>query len=420
MTWSQATTALSECHVRHGQEEYHVTDEWPSESLYVETTAQPDWAPVPFHQFILKLHNRCNLACDYCYMYELGDRTWFARPRTMSPAIVRQTCQRITTHVAHHRLRQVHLTIHGGEPLLAGPAAVVDVATQLRRLLPPEIALDVVVQTNGLLLCPEVLDMLLPHGIRVGVSLDGTKDTHERHRRFRTGEGSYDRIARAIRLLGDNRYRHLFAGLLCVVDLDADPVTTYESLVAFDPPRIDFLLPHGNWSQPPPNRSVNSATSPYGDWLVTAFERWYSPLVRETDVRLFSEIINLLLGGQSRTESVGLSPVSLITVDTDGSMEQVDTLRSAYPGAAATGLNVIDHSFDDALQQPSIIARQIGVAALADICRQCPIHRICGGGHYVHRYRRGSGFRNASVYCPDLTRLITHMSSRIYADTHVV
>ena len=34
---------------------------------------------------------------------------------------------------------------------------------------------------------------------------------------------------------------------------------------------------------------------------------------------------------------------------------------------------------------------------------------ICGGGLYPHRYRHGEGFRNPSVYCDDLMRLITHV-----------
>src|SRR5262249_32359883 len=121
----------------------------------------------------------------------------------------------------------------------------------------------------------------------------------------------------------------------------------------------------------------------------------------------------------SHTETVGLSPVALITVNTDGSLEQVDSLRSAHHGAAATSLDVIHNSFDDALRHPAIAARQIGLAALAETCQQCALHQVCGGGHYVHRYRRDTGFRNPSVYCPDLTKLITHIANRVAAEIRV-
>jgi uncharacterized protein len=41
---------------------------------------------------------------------------------------------------------------------------------------------------------------------------------------------------------------------------------------------------------------------------------------------------------------------------------------------------------------------------------------VCGGGLYAHRYRAGVGFRDRSVYCADLLRLIDHIKARLAAD----
>jgi uncharacterized protein len=41
---------------------------------------------------------------------------------------------------------------------------------------------------------------------------------------------------------------------------------------------------------------------------------------------------------------------------------------------------------------------------------------ICGGGLYPHRYRSGEGFRNPSVYCADMKRLIGHVRKRLITD----
>jgi uncharacterized protein len=27
-------------------------------------------------EFIVKVHSRCDLSCDYCYMYEMADQSW--------------------------------------------------------------------------------------------------------------------------------------------------------------------------------------------------------------------------------------------------------------------------------------------------------------------------------------------------------
>jgi uncharacterized protein len=393
-----------------------VANEWPDVGLDVESIISAGWRATPFQQFIIKMHSRCNLACDYCYMYQMGDQSWSAQPMVMSSTVLERTCGRIAEHATAHNLKTVDVVLHGGEPLLAGPDALARVATLMRAALPEETALTVQVQTNGVLLNEAILDVFARHRIRVGVSLDGARETHDGHRTYANGRGSYAATARALELLSRPPYQDLFAGLLCVVDVAADPVRTYESLLAFGPPVINFLLPHGNWSTPPPGRTGNAEETPHGAWLVAAFERWFNTPNRETDVRLFAEIVNLVLGGDSQAEAVGLSPVALVAVNTDGSMEQVDTLRSTYHGAAVTGYNVLEHNFDQVLLHPAIVARQIGRDALSATCRQCEIHTICGGGYYPHRYRRGDGFRNPSVYCPDLTMLITHIAERVRAE----
>jgi uncharacterized protein len=374
------------------------------------------WRPTPFSEIVLKMHNRCNLACDYCYVFEMADKSWLEKPKKIGRDVIEQAAARIGAHVTAHGLPGVRVILHGGEPLLAGTDLIAHTATALRRGLPAGTRLDLRMQSNGVGLTEAMLDVLLSHEIRVSISLDGDRATHDQHRKYRRGRGSFDDVTRALRLLNVEPNRRLFAGLLSTIDVSADPIRTYDALLDFDPPTVDFLLPHGNWSSPPPGRVTGSRDTPYADWLIGVFERWYGAPVRETSVRLFEEIIVLLLGGSSRLESIGLSPVSLIVIDTDGSMEQVDTLKSTFQGGPATGLNVFDHDFDAALEQPAIAARQIGIAALADQCLACPVVRICGGGYYPHRFRAGHGFREPSVFCPDLLRLITHIDQRVAAD----
>ncbi|MWK36652.1 FxsB family radical SAM/SPASM domain protein [Actinomadura sp. J1-007] len=381
----------------------------------VRSLLEEGWRPTPFREFVLKVHSRCNLACDYCYMYEMADQGWRAQPRRMSRQVVDLAARRIAEHARDNLLREVDVVLHGGEPLLAGVEHLRYVATAVREAMPPDIAVTLQVQTNGVLLDPRFLDLFDELDITVGVSVDGDEEGHDRHRLRANGKGSYGEVAAGIERLASPRYRHLFGGLLATVDLDNDPVRTYESLVAFGPPTIDFLLPHGNWDAPPPGRPPDG-TTPYGDWLIKAFDRWYGEPVRETRVRLFGEAIRLLLGRPSYGEALGLAPVSLVVVETNGRIEQVDTLKSAFQGAAGTVLHVARDPFDTALMLPPIAARQIGPRALSPRCSSCHLRRVCGGGHYVHRYRSGSGFLNPSVYCADLTRLITHVHDVVAAD----
>ncbi|ROO90628.1 uncharacterized protein EDD29_8361 [Actinocorallia herbida] len=387
--------------------------EWPS-LLDVQGLLEGGWRPTPFREFVLKIHSRCNLACDYCYMYESPDQGWRAQPRRMARGTLDQTIARIAEHVAAHRLPAVTVVLHGGEPLLAGVEHLRYAVAATRAAL-PGVRVDFQVQTNGTLLDPVFLALFDELDVRVGVSLDGDSTANDRHRLRRDGGSSHEAVRRGLEQLTAPRYRHLFSGLLAAVDLANDPVVTYEALLAHDPPEIDFLLPHGTWDLPPPGRPADRST-PYGDWLVKAFDRWYGAPVRETRVRLFGEILHLLLGRPSRSETIGLSPVATVVVETNGRIEQVDTLKAAFEGASGTPLHVARDSFDDALLVPGIAARQIGARALSAECRSCTLVRVCGGGLYPHRHRTPTGFRNPSVYCPDLYALITHVRDTLTTD----
>ncbi|EFL35439.1 radical SAM domain-containing protein [Streptomyces viridochromogenes DSM 40736] len=375
-------------------------------------------AALPFHTFILKVHSRCDLACDYCYMYTAADQTWRQQPRVMSPAVVTWTARRIAEHVRVHGLRQVAVVLHGGEPLLAGPRRLRQIVTEIAREVGPEVRVRTSVQTNGVRLTDAWLDLFAELDIRVGVSIDGGRSEHDRHRRHPDGRGSHDQVAQAVQRLAAAPRRRLFAGLLCTVDLRNDPVATYEELLRHRPPMIDFLLPLGNWSAPPPGRVAGRPDTPYGDWLAAVFDRWYSAPVRETEVRMLGDLVALLLGGRARVEGLGLEPIRYVVVETDGSIALDDTLRVSYEGATRTGLHVARDSFGRALDHPEVTRRQSGAAGLASVCRACSLLRVCGGGRYTDRYDAADGgFGNPSVYCPDLAALVRHVHRRVAEDT---
>ncbi|MGW0710600.1 FxsB family cyclophane-forming radical SAM/SPASM peptide maturase [Streptomyces sp. NPDC002643] len=376
-------------------------------------------APAPFRQFIVKVYGRCNLACRYCYLYEGPDRTWQERPGPASPQVLSRTAERIAEHATAHGLGALSLVLHGGEPLLAGAETLAGFTERVRESVPDACAVHAVLQTNATLLTAARLRVLARHRIRVGVSLDGGLPAHNAQRVDHRGRPSWPAAARGARLLADS-FPESYAGVLAVVNPETNPVEVFDSLLALRPPAVDLLLPHGNWSSPPPHidpgRTPDRA-APYGDWLCAVFDHWWQSARRRTKVRLFEECVALLLGLPAATESLGLAPFDAVVVETDGSIEQVDSLKSAYDGAARTGLDVFGNSFDEALRHPGVAARQSGAAALGRQCRACPLLTVCGGGHYAHRYRAGHGFSNPSVYCGDLQRFIRHVAGRLAAWT---
>ncbi|MFH0515874.1 FxsB family cyclophane-forming radical SAM/SPASM peptide maturase [Streptomyces sp. M41] len=364
---------------------------------------------VPLRQLVLKVHSRCDLACDHCYVYEHADQSWAHRPKAISDEVTSWTALRLAEHAKRQALPSVQVILHGGEPLLAGPARLRRVCAELSSALRGITRLDLSIHTNGVQLGRRFLDIFAEFDVRVGISLDGDRAANDRHRRFAQGRSSYDAVLAAISLLREEGYRHLFAGLLCTIDVRNDPIAVYDALAAQEPPRIDFLLPHATWNEPPPR--PGGARTPYADWLTAVHDRWHAA-GRPMPVRLFDSIVSTLGGGPSRTEAMGLQSSDVVVVETDGTFEQADSLKTAYDGAPVTGLDVFRHSLDEVARHPGMAARQLGLNGLSDQCRGCPVVRSCGGGLFAHRYREGTGFDNPSVFCADLMELILSIDER--------
>lgn len=391
---------------------------------------QHEYRLAPFRQIVLKVHSRCDLACDHCYMYEAADQGWRFQPKTMTRATAEAAGHRIAEHADTHGLELVRVILHGGEPLMARVEQLREIIQAVREPLsnvtphPPR--LDLRIHTNAVTLDERFLELFKEYDVKVGVSLDGDKIANDRHRLYASGRSSHQQVLAGLALLRSPRYRHLYAGILCTVDIANDPVAVYRALVAEKPPRIDLLLPHATWDTPPPrvgprDHAVPPAAvrdSAYADWLLRVYELWRED-GRPFGIRLFDSIRSTLHGDPPLTEALGLAPSDVLTIQTDGSIEQVDSLRIAFDGAAGTGLSVFEHPLDAARDNAQIIARQSGADSLSDQCRSCPVLTSCGGGLFAHRYRSAAedekdpaaAFRNPTVYCSDLYILINSIEN---------
>ncbi|MGC5054220.1 FxsB family cyclophane-forming radical SAM/SPASM peptide maturase [Micromonospora sp. DT48] len=372
------------------------------------STTPGESAPWPpsLSEYVLKVHSRCDLACDHCYVYEHADQSWRARPRQIARETVDAAAFRIAEHARERGTRRVRLVLHGGEPLLLGAGGLAMVLTRLRAAIEPVAELDLRMQSNGVLLTPGLCDLFVEHGVRVGISLDGDAAANDRHRRFANGASSHAQVRRALALLRRPEYRRCYAGILCTIDVRNDPVGVYRALLAEEPPRIDFLLPHATWVDPPPR--PGGVTS-YADWLLTIYRLWVRD-GRPVDIRLFNSLLATAVGGRSGTEVVGLDPSGLAVIETDGAWELADSMKTAFDGAAGIGLDVFQHSVDVVISHPEFVRNRRGLTGLCQTCRECSVVGQCGGGLRAHRYSAAGGFDNPSVYCADLKKLIVTMN----------
>lgn len=367
----------------------------------------------PINEFIVKVASRCNLNCDYCYEFNLGDNSWKSQPKLMSEDTTKALGQRIVEHVKKHSIDQAFVSLHGGEVLLLGPKRLDAICRILREEIGPFTALQISMQTNAVLLKPEFIDVIKRWNIAVSVSIDGHRQAHDKHRGDHAGRGSYDRVIKGLDLLKTTAPENLI-GLLAVLDVTNDALEVFDSLGSLGVDHVDFLLPHHNWDNPPPRPDGDPVA--YGRWYWEIYKAWTSDLHPNVQVRFLANIVNQLAGGVSLFEEMTLSPVTLITVATDGALEAVDSIKSTASGVQSLGLNVHTDSFDAALVHPLVNIRQSGEDQLCAKCLACEFKRECAGGYFPHRWGgRERRFANPSVYCTDLFWLVTRIRDDLVA-----
>jgi uncharacterized protein len=141
---------------------------------------------------------QCNFACDYCIQGDHGEYNKHAAKMSMD------TAARLAGW-AEGRLEQLGaqsyvLTFFGGEPLLNLPVVYYMAERMWRYCEPRGIRMLINIITNGLLLTPEVVDRLVPFGLNgVKITLDGDRETHNKMRPLRGGQGTFDKIIANIR-----------------------------------------------------------------------------------------------------------------------------------------------------------------------------------------------------------------------------
>jgi uncharacterized protein len=266
----------------------------------------------------------------------------------------------------------------------------------------------IAIQTNGTLLTPGKCALLKSLDFRVGVSVDGTSEFHDAARIYHSGHGTDEDVVAGWRNAQD---AGLDPGLLCVINLDSDPVLTFQQIANFSPRIVDFLLPDANYELPPPAAGFRAA--PYASWLLQLFDEWISSETPAYRVKIFENILSSLTGQSASCDALGTESNQILSIETNGAVGPTDVLKFCGTEYYTTGYNIAAHSIELALTHPNIQRYYSSNINLCSKCLDCSLSPTCGGGYLPHRYRASNNFDNPSVYCSDIAALITGIARRV-------
>lgn len=179
------------------------------------------WKPFddrPFYprSFYLHLTDSCNFRCAYCYARATG------KGRHMS---VKTACAIIDRILCEIPFNELFLEFHGGEPLLLKDKIRSIVEYGENRAALAGKVLHFSLQTNGSLLDADFARFAVAHRVKVGVSLDGPPDLHDRHRVDSAGRGTFDSVWQSVKNAESEGLR---CGFMAVIHEPQDYLRAYE------------------------------------------------------------------------------------------------------------------------------------------------------------------------------------------------
>lgn len=353
-----------------------------------------------FTAALLKVASRCNLDCDYCYVYKHADQSWRHQPHFISDENLRRFAARLDEYVAFHRLSDFCVTFHGGEPLLYGADRLAEATRIIRQGVRSECALEFSLQTNATLLTDEAIERLETAGVLISLSIDGPKQANDRHRLDHRGRSTFEATSSVIHKLGV-RKSGIFRGVIAVIDPATPPRELFEFFQPLALPRLDLLLPDATYVRPPPARDRNKDL--YLSWLTNAYELWFTEFP-DLPIRWFDAILASRLGVPSPTDAMGLGSVSLIVIDTDGTYTDHDVFKILPGGSPALNQSVETADFEKMADHPTIREHgyRLSLDGLSIECKTCPVVEACGGGSVMHRWHPIRQLEAPSVYCREL------------------
>jgi uncharacterized protein len=341
----------------------------------------------------------CNLNCEYCFYLEKQVLFGAGEKYRMSDKILSAF---ITKYVKSQPTPVVEFVWQGGEPTLLGIDFFKKVI-ELQRPFARQKTITNSLQTNGTLLTDEWCDFLKKRNFMVGISLDGPKEIHDRYRRDRQGNGTFDLVMRGLRLLQKHKVEHnVLAGVARDTAIRALDVYRFlrdqgVEFIQFTPivervpdthsGRLGLRLSGpASLDKEEVQKDVTPWTvipEEYGDFLIAVYDEWVRYDVGKVFVMNFEWALNAWIGNPSpvcvHANQCGRS----LVIEHNGDVYACD--HCVYPqynlGNISTGnlLQMVAESIRSGFGTTK-------ETALPRWCRECEVLAACRGGCPKHRF----------------------------------
>jgi len=295
---------------------------------------------------------------------------------------------------------------HGGEPLLAGTSFFEDVFNLQNKYINKNNILIVnTIQTNGILLNEEWIDLIKRTGCIIGLSLDGNAEINDAWRHTKNGKGTYQKVLDSIKLLQKNG---IPIHVLSVITPEALPHgrMIYQHFREIGITWMEFMYPF--YSKIDNTIDQNIDPSQWGQFYKDVFDAWIEEDNPEIYVRLLHDLCMKILGGKTAMCCFGSDCSYVITVDPSGNIYVCDDLLSYSDSVLG---NIFSDSISDINAKQKLTRLSEKSTLYGTNCLKCNYFAICKGGCTLFRAKKIDDFHNTHYFCKAQRIIIDHIKN---------
>ena len=349
---------------------------------------------------------QCNMACEYCFYCDEAAQ----RDQASYGMMTEETLRNVIRKTMLAAQGQITYAFQGGEPSVRGLDFFRKAVEYQKQYNHHGIRVNNAFQTNGFALDEAWCRFFAENHFLVGLSVDGTRQIHDRYRHDKAGGPTFDRVLKAAALM--DRFRVDYNILTVVTAQTAENIGTiyreyrkngwnYQQYIAcLDP--LEKARGEAVYSLKP---------MAYGKFLTALFEAWYLDWEkgRQPYIRQFENYIGILLGVRPEAcDQRGFCGVQCV-VEADGSVFPCDfyVLDEYKLG------NFNTDKFADILGDPKVKEFVERSLRIDPACRECPHYDLCRGGCQRHREEaEGSAFYK-NYFCEGFRYFFDHCREKM-------
>ncbi len=361
----------------------------------------PEAAPPRIQTVVLQPTPFCDIDCSYCYL-----------PQRNVKSVMRQaTVATLFEKIFASGWADPHLAViwHAGEPLVLPAEYYEEAFTAIAALQPAEQHVRHAMQTNGMLISPEWCALFRRWGVGVGVSIDGPRHLHNRHRRTRSGQGTFDRTIAGIRLLRQEQLPFHVISVLSEESLDA-PEEMLDFFLGEGIEDVCFNVEESEGQHVSGLFARRDARAKFHDFL----ERFWRLARSSGRIRFIREIDTMLprvfRPQDAALQNVQVAPFGMLNVDCNGQVSSYSPELLGYKNDTYNDFvigDILVHSLEEMAASAAMAAMTRDIAAGVEICRHsCEYFSVCGGGAPVNKLSENGSFRSGKTWFCRLTQIV--------------